>query len=112
MAFRTGHEQVIVKAGCHRGEVVLKIDSWLAVILHDHGLMVMRNLLVTFIVADEGASMLWLASSTVSAAEDVRAEADGGRRTDMARADDRVRVQARLMSNERALRQVSAAQGT
>ena len=74
--------------------------------------MVMRNLLVAFIVTDEGASMLWLASSTVSAAEYVRAEADGGRRTDMARADDRVRVQARLMSNERALRQVSAAQGT
>ena len=56
--------------------------------------------------------MLWLASSTVAAAEYVRTEADGGRGTDMASADDRVRVQARLMSNESALRQVSAAQGT
>ena len=56
--------------------------------------------------------MLWLASSTVSAAKDVRAEADGGRCTDMARADDWVRVQARLMSNERAFRQISTAHGT
>ena len=57
--------------------------------------------------------MLWLASSTVSAAKDVRAEANGGRCTDMARADDWVRVQARLlMSNERAFRQISTAHGT